>query len=124
MSDKEEAHTKFSLQVVKQVNDLRLNRHVESAHGLISHNELWLQSDRTGNADALALSSGELMGKAVVMLWIKTHALHQGLYCALYATFGGDVLNLKRCRDNTPNCVAWVKRSEWILEDDLHFRAV
>ena len=50
---------------LEQVDDLRLNRDVESGHGLVADDELRIHCERAREADALALPAGELVGKAI-----------------------------------------------------------
>ena len=45
----------FVLQVLKQVDDLRLNRDVQRRHGFVSDDETGVYRNSACNADALAL---------------------------------------------------------------------
>jgi hypothetical protein len=49
------------LQVLQQVDDLRLDRHVERRHRLVADDQLRAPGQRPGDADALALAAGELV---------------------------------------------------------------
>ena len=49
----------------QQVDDLRLDRHVERGHRLVADDQLRLARERPGDADALALAAGELVRIAV-----------------------------------------------------------
>ena len=53
------------LQILEQVDDLRLDRHVERRDRLVADDELRLAGERPGDADALALAAGELVRIAV-----------------------------------------------------------
>ena len=53
------------LQVQEQVEDLRLNAHVERADRLVGDDELGLAGKRRGDADALALAAGKVRGQPV-----------------------------------------------------------
>jgi hypothetical protein len=48
-------------QLGKQVDDLRLNRNVESGDGLVRNDEAGLHRERTGDADALTLAARKFM---------------------------------------------------------------
>ena len=48
----------LALEVLEQVEDLRLDRHVERGHGLVAHDELGLEDERAGDPDPLALDPG------------------------------------------------------------------
>ena len=49
------------LQVVQQIQNLRLNRHVEGGDRFVADNEIGRQRDRAGDADALPLTAGKFM---------------------------------------------------------------
>ena len=59
---------KLVLEVVEQVDDLRLDRDVERRDRLVEHDQLRLQRQRAGDPDALALAAGELVREAVDVL--------------------------------------------------------
>jgi hypothetical protein len=50
------------LQVLHQVDDLRLDRDVERADGLVGNHDLRVGRQRAGDADALPLAAGEFVG--------------------------------------------------------------
>ena len=50
-----------SLQIVQQVQDLRLNGNIQSGNGFIAYDELWVDCKRAGNADSLTATSVQLM---------------------------------------------------------------
>ena len=52
------------LQVLHEIDDLRLDRNVERRYRLVRHDEAGTERDRARDADALPLSAGELMGIA------------------------------------------------------------
>ena len=64
VGDEEDGQVVLLLQVLEQVEDLGLHGHVERRDDLVAHQELGLEHQRTGDADALALASGELAGPA------------------------------------------------------------
>ena len=53
------------LQVLEQVDDAGLDRDVERRHRLVEHEQLRVERERAGDADALALAAGELVRVAV-----------------------------------------------------------
>ena len=65
------------LQVLEQVDHLRLDRHVERGDRLVGDEQLGLQGQRAGDADALALAAGELVRVAVVVLGVEADDLEQ-----------------------------------------------
>ena len=57
--------------VAQQIDDLRLDQHVERAGRLVEHDEGRLQHDGAGDRDALALAAGEFMRIAKARLGIE-----------------------------------------------------
>ena len=66
--DEEVGELELVLQVEEQVEDLRLDRHVERGDRLVGNDELRVDRKRAGDADALALAAGELVRIAVAVL--------------------------------------------------------
>ena len=75
MRDEQIGQSKLLLKVLKQVDDLSLNTHVQRAHRLIANDEARLDSKRPRNADALALSARKFVGVALRHLRLKTDLL-------------------------------------------------
>jgi hypothetical protein len=61
VGDDEVGEPELLLQVLQQVDDLRLHRHVERRDGLVGHDQLRVHRQRPRDADALALAAGELV---------------------------------------------------------------
>src|SRR5581483_4109195 len=62
--DEQVGDAKLGLQLLKQVEDARLNRDVERGDTLIGHDDLGRDGKRPRNADALPLAAGEFVGMA------------------------------------------------------------
>ena len=65
------------LEVVEQVDDLGLDRHVEGRYRLVEHDQPWIDSQRPRHTDPLALPAGELVGEPVDVLGVQAHPLQQ-----------------------------------------------
>ena len=59
------------LQIVQQVDDLRLNGHVQRGNRLVADDELGVERQGACDADALALSAGELVRIAVAVIGLQ-----------------------------------------------------
>ena len=68
--------------LLEQVQDLRLHRHVERRDRLVADDQLRLQRERAGDADALPLAARELVRVAVVVLRAEADAREQLLDAA------------------------------------------
>ena len=67
MRDEEVREAEVALQVLEQVQDLRLDRDVERRDRLVADDEVGVDRERAGDPDALALATGELMWEAVAI---------------------------------------------------------
>ena len=76
MADEQIRQFVLLLNVLQQVDDLRLNGHVQRGHRLIADDELGVQCQRTGDADTLPLAAGELVGIAVLVEGLQTAVVH------------------------------------------------
>src|SRR5262245_8909405 len=65
------------LEILKQIDDLRLHRNIEGAHGFIANDESRLNSQCTGNSNPLALSTAELVRIPLCLGPIKPHIRKQ-----------------------------------------------
>src|SRR6478672_2806884 len=77
--DEDHRETEAGHEIVEQVEDLRLNGHVERAHRLVRDQELGLDREGAGDRDALALPAGELARIAVCRRRRKADELEQPL---------------------------------------------
>ena len=59
--DQENGHVGILAKAAKQVEDLRLDRHVERRCGLVGNEKLGIAGERHGNHDALAHTARHLM---------------------------------------------------------------
>ena len=118
--DEDVRQPELVLQVLQQVDHLRLDGHVERGHRLVADDQLGPQGDGPGDADALSLSPGELVGVAVEVLGVEADAGHQVLDLGLDATRRLDALHLERRGDDATDGVPRVERRVRVLEDHLH----
>ena len=69
--DEEVREAEPVLQVFEQVHDAGLDRHVERGDRLVEHEHRRVERERTRDADALALTAGELVRVAVAVLGVQ-----------------------------------------------------
>src|SRR5204863_3864090 len=109
-----------ALEVGEQIQDLRLDRDVESRDGLIADDELGFDGERPGDADALPLPAGELVGIALHVLRVQAHDTKEvGDPVALRFALRQE-MRLDRLGDDRADGHPWIERTVRILEDDLH----
>ena len=75
VGDEEVGEVELLLQLHEQVQDLGLDRHVERGDRLVRDDELRLQHERAGKADALALPAAELVRVALRRLAAEPDAV-------------------------------------------------
>src|SRR5262245_770820 len=69
----------LALQLYQEVEDLRLDRHVERADRLVAHDQRRAERQRAGDTDALALAAGELVRVAPDHVRLESHLGEQAL---------------------------------------------
>ena len=75
--DEQVGEAELLLQVLEQVDDLRLDRHVERRDRLVADDQLRLDRERARDADALALAAGELVRIAAHVIGLQADGLQQ-----------------------------------------------
>jgi hypothetical protein len=63
--DEQHAQAALALQLVQQVDHLRLHRHIQRGHRLVGDDIGGFDNQCAGDTDALALSAGEFVREAV-----------------------------------------------------------
>ena len=71
VGDEDEGDAEVTAQAVEQVDDLGLDRHVEGGDRLVGNDDLRLDGEGPGDADALALAAGELGRVPVEVLRVQ-----------------------------------------------------
>ena len=69
--DEQVREAAVALEVLQQVDDLRLDGHVERRHRLVADDEARLDGERARDADALSLAAGELVRIARDVLGVE-----------------------------------------------------
>ena len=76
MGDEEVGQAEFLLQLTQQVDHLRLDGHIQCGDRFVADNEVRVQGESSCNADALALSAGEFMGIAALVVFRQAAGVH------------------------------------------------
>src|SRR5689334_18343648 len=77
VSDEEIRQLQLLLQLFEQVDDLCLDTHIQRRHRFITDDELRLDCQSSCDADALALTAGELVRIAIDEVRVKTYQTKQ-----------------------------------------------
>ena len=125
MRDEQVGQAHFGLQVLEHIDDLRLDGNVQRRDRLVADDELGVDGQRTGDADALALPARKLMRVAVGVLAVEPDALQQAddAVVAVLVVFG-QLVDVQALADNIADGHARVQAGVGVLEHDLHAAAV
>ena len=125
VGDEEVRHAQLVLQVLEHVHNLRLDGHVQRGHRLVADDEPGVHRQGAGDADALALAAGELVGVAGSVLGVQAHQLHQVQHLLAALGLGGvELVHVQRLADDVLNGHAGVQGRIGVLEHHLHLLAV
>ena len=125
VGDEEVGQVELLLELVKHVDDLGLDRDVQGGDGLVADDEVGVDRQGTGDADTLALASGELMGVAGGVLGVEADVVHQFQDTLAALLFGlVHVLDIQGLADDVGDGHAGIQRGIGILEDHGGLAAV
>jgi hypothetical protein len=120
VSDEEIREPAMFLQVLKQVDDLSLDRHVERRDWFVGNQKLRVHGECAGDADSLPLPTAELVGIPVDRIFPQTNqAQHLENTLALLSSTGEPV-DLDSFGNDCPDTHTRVQGSIGILKNDLH----
>ncbi|MDT4866202.1 hypothetical protein FQZ97_1010450 [compost metagenome] len=109
----------LALQLGDQIEDLRLDRHVECGNRLIEDDDRRIEGEGPGDADPLALAAREFGWEAIVVLGIEPDEFHQIAHPVLAVIAVSDVLDAERVADDRADAAFWIERAERVLENHL-----
>lgn len=118
--DEEIREVMLLLEIGKEVDDLGLDRDVQSTDRFITDNELWLNSESASNADALALAAAEFMRITSDVRGIEAD-VGKKLFNAS-ETDGlrvDEMMNIKRFADDIGHGEAGIERADGVLKNHL-----
>ena len=75
MRNKNHCQVEFLSQIVQQIQNLRLDRHIQGRYRLVGDHQLRPNNERPGDGNPLALAAGKLMGEPPHVRRRETHAI-------------------------------------------------
>ena len=118
--DEEVGEAVLALQVLHEVQDLRLHGDVQRARGLVAHEELGIRRQRPRDRDALALAAGELVRELLGVVGGKAHVLEQLAHALLDGRLAqDDAVLADGLGDDPAHAPARVQARVRVLEDHL-----
>ena len=121
--DEQVGEAELLLQVLQQIEDLRLDRHVERRHRLVADHHVGPQRQRAGDADPLALAAGEGVRVAAEMAAVEPDHLHQLAHHLAAIGVVADIMDHQRLDQDVVDGHARIERAERVLEDELQLGA-
>ena len=122
VGDEQIGQVALFLQLLQQVDDLRLDGHVQRGDRLVADDELGIQRQRAGDADALALAAGELVRIAGLVVGLQAAVVHDLVDIVVKLVLGDQVVLAHGLADDLADRQARGQAGERVLEDDLHLR--
>ena len=113
----------LALQLLQQVDNLRLNRHIQRRHRLVAHDNLRIKNQRARQADALPLTTGELVRITIEMLRPQADLRHDVQRPRHPLVLVADMVNRQHFHQHVANALPRVQRRVRVLEHNLHIPA-
>jgi hypothetical protein len=108
------------LQILEEIQDLRLDGHIESRDRFIGDNELRIERKRPCDTYALSLPSGKRVRVSSQILAVEIDQLHEFTDPILKLLARGNPIDEQRLTDCFKNCHSGIQRGKRILKNELH----
>ena len=120
MRDEEIGQVELLLQVLQEVDHLRLNRYIEGGNRFVTNYELRIQRKGSCDTDSLSLSARELVGIPSLMERLQAALIHNLINILFVLVLWYKPVFLHRFSDNLPDRKSRRQGREGILENNLH----
>ena len=110
----------LDLQILEQIQDLRLDRHVQGGDRLVGDHEAGPEGERAGDADALALAAAESMGEPSHVLGPQSDPAEELRHVLLALSPILHAVDEQGLSHQIEKRHARIERGEGILKDHLH----
>src|SRR6516225_2415359 len=124
VGDEHIRQTELVLQVHQEIDDLRLDRHIERRHRLVADDQLRAQRQGTSDPDTLALPARELVWVGIHQLLPQADALEQMRHPLAALLRGGYSMDGQRLADNLAGRHAGIERRLGVLINHLHLTPI
>src|SRR5215211_3073630 len=121
VGDEKVCQIPISLELPHQVDNLGLDRDVQSRDRLVRDDEFWFHRQRPGHADPLSLAPGELVREAIGVLLAQAYRLEQVVHPVQPLLLAiGETVDIDALGDDVADDHTRVQGSLRVLEDHLH----
>ncbi|APZ55380.1 hypothetical protein Ga0080574_TMP5098 (plasmid) [Salipiger abyssi] len=119
VADEEIGEPALALQRHHQVDDLRLDRHVQRRNRLVGDHQRGIECQSAGNGDALALSARELVRKALCHLGFQPDIAQKPAHRLFQRGARGAAMHAQRLGQKLAHAHARIEAGERILKHHL-----
>ncbi len=124
MGDENIGQPALLLQILHEIEDLRLDGHIQGGDRLVAHDEPGVEGQRPGDADALAAASVQLVGIYVRHPLRQTNRVHELRHPAvILLPAGAGLIDPHGFADDIRHPHSGIDGGVGVLEDDLHLPA-
>ena len=123
VADEQIREVELLAQVHEQIENLRLDRHVERGHGFVAHQHRRLHRKRTSNADALALTAAELVRITRAQCRVETRTFELRAHIVVKPGAIHEAVNACRFAHDFIDAQTRVQARIRVLENHLHGQA-
>ena len=120
MRDKQVGQMHLLLQLLQEIDDLRLNRNIQRRDRFVADDKLGTDTQRPGDADALPLTAAELMRVTAIMVLAQTDLTKQFDDPISFGLALGDFVNFQPFADDITDPHPRIERRIRILKNNLH----
>jgi len=110
VGDEQVGEPLLALQIHHQVDDLRLDRHVERGNGLVGDDQLGIERQRAGNRNPLALAALEFVREALHLRGAQADLLEQRGYELGLLLAAANAVHFQRIPHDVSCRHPWIKR--------------
>jgi len=123
MGDQQHAETGMTLQILQQIENLRLDRHIERRYRLIEDEERGSYSQSAGEADPLPLATAEAAGQAIGDALRQPDFAQQTRHLLRRCRRRTNSMKEQNFAESRGNALARIERGVRILKDHLDLPA-
>ena len=123
VGDEDIGERELSLEFLKKIQNLRLDRYIQRGNRLVADDELRLQRKSTRDADTLLLAAGKLMRVAAEMVFLHSDKLQKPQDPSVYIDTFLHSVDEEGFSQDLANGSAGVKTGGRILKDHLRLLA-
>ncbi len=124
VGDKEVGQSEIALEVLHKIDNLGLDRDVESGHRFIAYEKAGIERQCARNADALPLTAGEFVRIALGVLPREPHPFKKLERAARALGASADAVDVERLADGVNDFSARVQGTVGVLENHLEVDAL